>query len=279
VFLQTIVLPLTLALLFLADAVYMERGIEYGIKHSASHNVAATLTPTPLPDYIGEHIAIPAYFFDNTSAYSAVISERPVVKVVVVNHGSGPGSTYSEVFAAALGRLHEANIDVFGYVLTNWTHRSTADVESDIRHWFAWYHVGGIFLDQAPQDCASVSYYAKLDAFVRSIDEHALVALNPAMLTSECYMTVADIVVAFEGSYTSYLSHYVAPAWEKKYADSRFWHLIFGAGTTAEMTRIVALSQTRHAGYVYVTPDSLPNPWDSLPNAQYWSLEVKSVRR
>ena len=36
----------------------------------------------------------------------------------------------------------------------------------------------------------------------------------------------------------------------------------------------MALSRQRNAGYVYVTPDDLPNPWDTLPSGSYWTHEL-----
>jgi hypothetical protein len=36
-------------------------------------------------------------------------------------------------------------------------------------------------------------------------------------------------------------------------------------------------SVARRAGYVYITSDSLPNPWDALP--PYWKAEVAQIRR
>jgi hypothetical protein len=43
------------------------------------------------------------------------------------------------------------------------------------------------------------------------------------------------------------------------------------------MEQVMALSKSRNAGYVYVTDDLLPNPYDTLPPAPYWADEqVKS---
>jgi hypothetical protein len=43
------------------------------------------------------------------------------------------------------------------------------------------------------------------------------------------------------------------------------------------MTRAVGLTEQRRAGYVYVTADMLPNPYDTLPTGTYWSRELASL--
>jgi hypothetical protein len=44
------------------------------------------------------------------------------------------------------------------------------------------------------------------------------------------------------------------------------------------MPNAVVLSQSRGAGWVYVTPDGLPNPWDTLPSGSYWTNELAYVQ-
>ncbi len=61
--------------------------------------------------------------------------------------------------------------------------------------------------------------------------------------------------------------------WESGYDPSRFWHLVY-ATTVDEMPVAVDLSKQRGAGWVYVTGDTLPNPWDTLPADPYWSEEL-----
>jgi len=39
------------------------------------------------------------------------------------------------------------------------------------------------------------------------------------------------------------------------------------------MEQVMALSKSRNAGYVYVTDDVAPNPYDTIPAAAYWADE------
>jgi hypothetical protein len=43
------------------------------------------------------------------------------------------------------------------------------------------------------------------------------------------------------------------------------------------MQDAIRVSKTRNAGYVYVTDDTLANPWDSLPAQSYWTDEQNQV--
>lgn len=38
------------------------------------------------------------------------------------------------------------------------------------------------------------------------------------------------------------------------------------------------LAKKRNAGYVYVTNDDLPNPWDTLPPSGYWEDELRKTQ-
>jgi hypothetical protein len=42
------------------------------------------------------------------------------------------------------------------------------------------------------------------------------------------------------------------------------------------MTNYINLAASRNAGWIYVTDDTLPNPWDTLP--AFWTNEVNYIR-
>ena len=155
---------------------------------------------------------------------------------------------------------------------------AAADVRRDIDRYFDWYGVDGIFLDEASTDCLKKAYYADLNSFVKKKRPSARTAINPGMATNECYVTAADLIVTFEGTYSTYVSSFRAAGWETKYAPSKFWHLVHATPTSTEMRSAVSLSKQRNAGWVYVTPDVLPNPWDTLTTGQYWTDELAAAQ-
>jgi len=63
---------------------------------------------------------------------------------------------------------------------------------------------------------------------------------------------------------------------ENSYPSERFWHLIY-ATAEADLLDAIALSKQRNAGWIYVTDDTLPNPWNSLPDGTYWDALLDAV--
>ncbi len=111
----------------------------------------------------------------------------------------------------------------------------------------------------------------------------SLTAINLGIQTNQCYLQAqaADVFVNFEGSYATYVNAYGSnPAWVDSAPASRFWHLVYATPDSAAMRHAICLSKQRNAGYVYVTNDVLPNPWDTLPAgppADYWTAELQAT--
>jgi hypothetical protein len=168
---------------------------------------------------------------------------------------------------------------VVGYVFTDYARRPLAAVKADIDTYYRWYRVNGIFLDQATTSCADEPYYANLDRYVNAEHRGARTILNPGTETNQCYVHAADILVTFEGSESEYLHSYSAPAWVARYSPSHFWHVIYSTPTASALAHVVELSQRRRAGFIYVTPAGLPNPYGALPGDAYWTSELSDVAR
>jgi hypothetical protein len=223
-----------------------------------------------------QRIAIPAYFPPG-EAWDRMAQAAPTVDVVVMNPQNGPGSARQDAYARQVARSHEAGLRVLGYVPTGYGERGAGEVRAEIENYYAWYGVDGIFFDEASTDCARSGYYGGLTDHVKARDDEALTVLNPGTRTGECYMAVADVLVTFEDTYETYVSGYSAPDWVPDYPPDRFWHLVHSAPDTEAMRRAVDLGRERNAGYLYVTPDLPPNPWDTLPPEGYWRAEASTV--
>ena len=223
-----------------------------------------------------ESIAVPAYFYPGgTPTYWTQLDQAAPGALAVVNPDSGPGSAPDLNYVGAVKSAEAAGITVVGYVYTNYGSRSSQAVESDVNKYYNWYSADGIFFDQASTSCANESYYAQLNNYVKAKGGLARTVLNPGTQTNQCYASAADTLLTFEGSDSDYVNSYSAPSWVSSYPASRFWHVIYGTSTTSAMATAVQLSKTRNAGYVYVTPATLPNPYDVLPT--YWSSELSDI--
>lgn len=236
-------------------------------------------------------IAIPSYFYPDSGGaglWDRTDEGAPAVSLAVINPASGPGEARDPAYAAQVEKSQAAGLTVLGYVSTGYANtsatnpdRTVAAVEADIDKFYEWYGVDGIFLDEASTDCryadSPTSYYNDINQHVKAKGGEAVVAINPGIQTNECYMSVSDIVVNFEGSHEKYVSSYSAPDWVKDYDPGRFWHLVYDSPDATTMKQDVTTSKGRNAGLIYVTPDVLPNPWDTLPSVPYFEAEKQQA--
>lgn len=234
------------------------------------------------PDSVAsQQLAIPSYIYPCNAAsgcyWTQLLNGSPTVGIAIINPNSGPGTALDTNYRDQVLRARAQGVKILGYVHTSFGRRGLPTVKAEVDRYYTWYAVDGIFVDEASTNCWQRKYYINLNSYIkaRGGTTHDLVALNPGTHTSECYLTAqtADIFVTFEGSFSSYQS-WQMQGWEANYPAQRFWHLVY-ATTEAQMPQAVCLSKQRNVGYIYVTPDVLPNPWDTLPTGSYWSTVLQ----
>ncbi|STX29116.1 Spherulation-specific family 4 [Legionella beliardensis] len=239
---------------------------------------------TPDCDGGGENdsqkIAVPSYFYPCTGSsncyWDQLIKAAPTAGIALINPANGPGSSKSTAYAQQVTRSKNAGQAVLGYVYTSYAKRSLAAVKADIDKFYQWYAVDGIFFDEGfSSNCGQLSYYQNLNNYVKAKGGKGITIVNFGTGTPECYINSADILVTFESDYRAYVN-WRPVGWETKYPASRFWHLVYGTAQSS-LSNAISLTKQRHAGWVYVTPDVLPNPWDTLPSAAYWTDEINRV--
>ena len=257
---------------------------------------------------IDQQLAVPAYanpLVDPGSWQRLAASDSGSVGFAVINVFNGTDYTPSPAAATAIQNASARGLKLVGYVDTGYlgtTGRSTrlgstdatdwvAQIQQDIAAWYQLYgsNLAGIFFDQTQNACGPTpgsndwaDRYRLLSDEVKRLHSGALTVVNPGIGVAQCYEDVADVIVTFEGSYESYVDDpaatnpYAAPNWVP--ADPRkIWHIVYGASDVAKMNHVVELSRTRGAGNIYVTDDVLPNPYDTLPPADYWIAEEAST--
>ncbi|MFI7613757.1 spherulation-specific family 4 protein [Nonomuraea terrae] len=241
----------------------------------------------------GMSLAVPAYFAPGR------LWERladPGVGIVVANPSSGPGKDFDPAYAEAVSDARAAGVTVLGYVATGYlgsTGRATrlgettslawlAQAQQDVARWYelyGGYGLGGVFLDEVQNVCgpggAYSDTYRALDESIKSLHRGAFTVINPGIGTEECYADIADVSLTFEGTYETYQT-WQPPAWQRGRDPRRFWHLVHATATEEQMTEALRLGEQRGAGYMYLTPDVLANPWDTLPD--YWQAELDAAR-
>jgi hypothetical protein len=240
--------------------------------------VASVLLASTVAMAAPQSIAVPAYFYPSfpDPLWTQMEGAVPTVSFAVMNPANGAGAAPDSNYVSQVAATRAAGVKVLGYVYSSYAARDSALLRADIDNYYTWYGVDGIFIDEADNTCVNQSYYADLDAYVKTKGGLGLTVINPGTTTPECFATAADVILNFEGSYAQYLA-WTPAGWEANYDASRFWHLVY-ATSESEMPAAILASQSRGAGYVYVTPDTLANPWDSLPSGSYWTTELSYVR-
>jgi Spherulation-specific family 4 len=208
------------------------------------------------------------------SDWTQAIDTKPTPRVMLLNVDSGPGSGPLPHFEAVVRQMQAAGITVLGYSSTVYGQRPVGSVEAEVREYWAWYRVNGIFLDLTQGTPGELSYYRTLASYIRATVPGGVVWLNPGVYPDPSFMSIANVVMVFEGSYDQYVGDQV-PGWISDYQPDQFVNVVY-ATPRSDLASAVRLSRARRAGYLFVTdlPGS-PNPYDAMPG--YWPQEVAAV--
>ncbi|KAK0737796.1 spherulin 4-like cell surface protein [Schizothecium vesticola] len=164
-------------------------------------------------------VILPLYIYpaDNSTwkpAYDAFLSRPDITFVVIVNPASGPGNTSlpDPQYRAAIAELrHYPNVQVLGYVRTDYARRALANARRDVAVYAAWpaaMSIEGIFLDEAPHvwDEGAVGFMQALGADIRAaegIRGGRTIIHNPGTIPDP-RLPSADVTVVFEHDYAAW---------------------------------------------------------------------------
>lgn len=208
----------------------------------------------------GPRMLIPLYIYPSSNAWANVINANVYQNIdVIVNPANGVSISPITAYANGISQLRSGNVGVYGYVYTGWGTRALTAVKAEVDNWQLWYGVDGIFVDETSNSSSQVAYYTELWNYV--LAKGMKVILNPGSGTIEPYAAISDSIVIYENTSTVNLS---TPAWNTGYPASKFSALQYSANID-QMRAFVANAKTQNIGYIYVTDDIAPNPWDALP--------------
>ncbi|MGY0019397.1 spherulation-specific family 4 protein [Streptomyces sp. cg35] len=210
-------------------------------------------------------LLVPLYVHPATDpgAWQALVVAAPQLYGVVLNVTDGPGRAPDPAFAAASRALREAGVRVLGYVDTAYGEREPGPVTDDVSRHRDWYGVDGCFLDRVAPGRGDLRRTRRLVRSAR--DEGAsTVVLNPGVHPASGYAGAADLLVTFEGHWSTYLRAFDAPQWTARHSPEHFCHLVYGVPPT--LTRLAARTALRRGAAVHcAVPGSGPNPWTRPP--------------
>jgi hypothetical protein len=217
---------------------------------------------------------VPAYFYAS-SDWAQAIDTQPAPAVMLLNVDSGPGTAPLSHFQTLTKQAQAAGITVLGYSSTEYGAKPVAQVEAEINDYKSWYGVNGMFLDLTQGTSGELSYYQQLAGYIRANVPGGVVWLNVGAYPDQSFMSVANTVMVFEGSYASYVSDQV-PGWVSQYSPSHFANVVY-ATPQSDFDSAVSLSRSRsRAGFLFVTDLSgSGNPYGAMPS--YWSQEAATI--
>jgi Fibronectin type III domain len=268
---------------------------------AATASLTVQSASATVPD-LGQHIAVPAYIPPtDTTSWNSLNSSSSQLGFIVVNVSNGPGSAVDSSWQSVINAAHAHGEKVLGYVDTGYFGASTparattlgdtdatswtVQAQQDVNRWYSFYgsSIDGIFMDDGMNTCgltegsnAYADDYSNLNDYIHSNHPGSFTVENPGISVPQCYEDTADVLVTYEGDEADYLDPPagVGPeTWQLNADPNKFWNIIYGV-TSAELTSVMNQSKEDNSGYVYATPNGLPNPYYSAPTGTYWSSEL-----
>lgn len=233
-------------------------------------------------------ILLPLYIYPNwydRDKYlwrEVTAAAKKVPITAIINPNDGPnGAPPNTDYQRGIADLRRAGVKIVGYVPTNYGKRDLKAVNKDIDLYAKYFHVDGIFLDEAASQKDQIGYYRKLYKYIKFKHRLSQVIINPGTDVDEGYFIqkVADVMVIFE-NYQRHWMKYHPPSYTKKYSSQRLAALIHTSNNRVMKSSLDRALQNK-LGYIYITNDSTDttnrNPWDSLPT--YWQSQVNYIQK
>jgi Spherulation-specific family 4 len=208
---------------------------------------------------------VPLYTYPTDSSWSVIVAAKqahPSVPVVAVfNPDSGPGTSADTAFVTATTELQAAGIVVLGYVATGYTARDPdTEVKPEIDDYLAWYPATtGIFFDEQSNTAGDEGYYSALDVYAKQKGLTFTVG-NPGTDTAESFVGALDTMLIYESD--GLPSATSLGGWHANYPKKNFGIIPYAVPS---LDPAFVAQAKANVGYIYLTDDDLPNPWDSLP--------------
>jgi len=237
-----------------------------------SNTPSAAPPPTSGPSSGCQQSFVPSYFYAS-NYWDEAIGTKPTPPVMFLNVDSGPGTGPDSHFQQLVKLAQQHGITVLGYSSTEYTGKPIAQVEAEVADYKAWYGVNGMMLDLTQGTSGALSYYQTLYNYIHSEISGAVIWLNVGSYPVSSFMNVANVIMGFEGSYSSFQGSSV-PSWVSGYARDRFAQVIYDT-PAGDAAAAASTAWSRRAGYLFTTDLGEPNPYGALPS--YWSAEATTV--
>jgi hypothetical protein len=219
-------------------------------------------------------VIVPLYTYPTSSTWHTMIKVKTsypsVPTVVIINPSNGPGNAKDSNYSDGIKKLQSAGISVLGYVYTSYSSRVASAVKADIDRYKTYYpSINGVFFDEMANWQGKENYYKSLTDYVKS-KGYSMTVGNPGADTISSYVGTVDNIVIYEREGTPSLSY--LKGWHLNHDKKNFSMLPHKVST---LDKTYVKNAMPYVGYMFITSDSLPNPWDSLPS--YYSTLSSTI--
>lgn len=206
-------------------------------------------------------IILPVYFY-NLSDWQKLVKLK-INMIAIINPLNGPGNRVDKNYKKFIFELVKNNKIPIGYVYTKWGNRNFKEVKKDIDTWLKFYpNIKGFFIDEAASDVKKLKYYQNLKRYINSKGDY-LVVLNPGVVPHKAYFNIADNIVVYENDVSKL---------NDEICFNKSSLIVYGANEN----QMKVILKKYKCKYMYITDDTLPNPYDSLP--AYFSKEIELIK-
>lgn len=193
-----------------------------------------------------------------------IAKAHPTIPIhAIINPNSGPGTQQDSNFVNGINMLKAAGVKVWGYTYTQYGTRLSSDVKSDIDKYATFYPgLHGIIFDQMENQAGSETYYTDLTQYAKS-KGFVMTGGNPGAFIASSYVGTADTLTIYEDSSIPSSQTLASRTFNGQYDKKNFNYVSYAVSSLNEAAIRATLS---HVGFLYVTNDVPPNPWDTLPS-------------
>ena len=206
---------------------------------------------------------IPLYTYPTDPTWTTIINIKdahPEVPIVaVVNPNNGPGIVQDVNFVNGIDQLTLHGISVIGYAATGYGSVPWPRIESQIDLYQSWYNLGGILFDEMNNVTGYENYYRTLSNYAKSLGLTYTIG-NPGADVLPTYVGTVDTILIYESQGLPDLSY--LDGWHSSFDRNNWGITSYG---NPHLNQRYVYNAKRYVGYIYITNDVLPNPYDALP--------------
>ncbi len=211
-------------------------------------------------------VVIPAFVSATNAMFNTIITQKQthpnVPMAVILDVTQGPGPNAIPEYTNVIASLNNNTIITLGFVATDFGQIPEATVKADIDKWKSFYPtLKGIFFANMSNQSTMRTYYNNLNVYAKQTKGFITTMGGAGIKVDNNFLNgfCADTIIVYEGlgkpqpsNYSSYDSLPNSNIALTPYACS--------ALDSTWIQQIAA-----YAGWVYMTNDSTPNPFDTLP--------------